>query len=541
VKRVFYYSGFRLTVFHWQGEKCISSYVFNPDEAGLEKFKTYLMASDNIPARILIDLIEEDFKQENIPHVGAADRKSIVTRLIERQHRNSKDYVHYNIIGREKIERKDDILLYSILSNPQILAPWLKVIAECNTSICGIWSLPLLSEKLFTQFKQKANNILLVSQQVPSNLRQTFIKKSKFQSSRSAVVNLEDATVGEHISIEVEQTIRFLSNQRHIGFDEKIEVHIMCREGDITEIKLHCEDSALRSFHFHNIIDIIELLGCDAHFENSSDGNDKITSPSQFKEYSNGLYSYVCSQQLIPVGHYGNRNLFTRFYEQLLSKSLYTASGLTLLVTIILSFYFLSVSSTFTQETMTLKSQTQGVIKEYEKKLAHLQSRLSQAQVMQSSVLLAHKIQTSKRISPQNFMADISRVLTRSGMNDTEITHIIWKQHQSDALPPTSHNLKPLHTDYASSTNINQHAIIGGYIKVSNSSLKASVDKVNSIVDAFKHHKLIRHVKINRMPVDVRSKSSIENESGVEQQDHSSQDKNKGQFEIELILQSQES
>jgi len=531
VKRIFYYSGFRLTVFHWQGEKCIATYAFNPGEEGLEKFKTYLLATDNTPARILVDLIEEDFKQENIPHVNATDRKSIVTRLIERQHRNSKDYIHYNVIGREKTGRKDDILLYSVLSNPQILDPWLNTMSDCNTSISGIWSLPLLSEKLFNKLNLQAKNILLVSQQVPSNLRQTFLCRTKFQSSRSAVVNLEDASIGEHISLEVEQTIRFLSNQRQIGFDEKIEVHVICREADVAEIKSHCEDSALRSFHYHKIQDVIKTLGCDTPSNNKA----KIT------DYSNGLYAYVCSNQILPIGHYGNKKLFSDFYQQILSKSFYVASILTLLTTLILSFYYIAQSSTFDNETLTLKTQARGVISQYEKKLAKLQHKLSQTQMMQSSVLLTEKIRKARRISPQNFMTDISRGLTRSGMHDTEITNIIWQKYQNNTLPESNVNIHNLKIDYASSNSINQHAIIGGYIRVSNSSLKDSVAKVNAIADAFKNHRLIRDVKINRMPVDVRSKSSIENESGARQQNERGQDRRKGQFEIELLLMSDES
>ena len=528
MKRIFYYSGFRLTVFHWLGEKCIATYAFNPDEEGLKKFKSYLLATHNTPARILVDLIEEDFKQENIPHVGTTDRKSIVTRLIERQHRNSIDYFYYHVMGREKTGRKDDILLYSVLSNPQILEPWLNTMAKCNTSISGIWSLPLLSEKLFNKLNYKVDNVLLVSQQVPSNLRQTFLKKSKFQSSRSAVVNLEDASIGEHISLEVEQTIRFLSNQRHLGFDEKIEIHIICRQQDIAEIKTYCENTTLRSFHYHPIDEILKQLECTIQLENE---------PFEI-EYSNGIYSYICSEISIPIGHYGNRNIFTHFYRQIISKTLYATSIFSMLATLILAFYFTSESFLFDKETLTLKIQTQGVIKLYQKKLAKLQHKLSQTQVMKSSVLLVEEIKKNKHVSPQNFMTDISRVLTRSGMRDTEITGITWQHHQSEMLPGMIHNQNKKHTDYADHAKINHHVILNGYIRVSNSSLKESVDKVNAIADACKHHQFIHHVKINRMPVDVRSKSSIENVSGVENSNNASQDKQKGQFEIELLLQS---
>ncbi len=532
MKRIFYYSGYRLTIFHWQNENCIASYIFNPGEEGLEKFKTYLMATDNTPIRILVDLIEEDFKKENIPHVGSVDRKAIVSRLIDRHYRKSQDYVHYNIVDREKTGRKDDILSYSVLSNPEILEPWLKPIQECNISVSGIWSLPLLSEKLFSKIDNQASNFLLVSQQVPSNLRQTFIKNGKFESSRSAVVNLEDATIGEYISLEVEQTIRFLSNQRHIGFDEKIEIHIICRESDLKKIQSHCIDSTMRSFHYHKLDEITKQLGCNTQLANQEEA-DSI-------EYSNGIYSYVCASQKTPIGHYGNSSLFFKFYEQIATRTLYASSVILLLIATILSLSFLSESVALNEETSTLKLQTNAINNDYEKTLAKIEHKLLKTQLMQSSVLLTEKIKQAKNISPQNFMIDISRILTRSGMYDTEITKIIWQQHQSNIIP-VKNNRNKAAINYAKNNLINHHAIITGYIRVSKSSLKESVNKVNSIVGAFKNHKQVRQVKINRMPVDIRSKSSIENESGLDHKKDLNTDKKNGLFEIEIIMQGQTS
>jgi hypothetical protein len=533
MKRVFYYSGYRLTVFHWQSEKCIASFVFNPGEEGVEKFKTYLKATENTPVRILVDLIEEDFKKESIPHVGITDRKAIVSRLIDRQYRKSRGYVHYKVIEREKTGRRDDILLYSVLSNPEILEPWLQPIRDCNIAVSGIWSLPLLSEDLFRKIDNKSANILLVSQQVPSNLRQTYLKNGHFESSRSAVVNLDDASIGEYIATEVEQTIRFLSNQRHIGFDEKIEIHILCRQQDLTNIQSHCTDSALRTFHYHLLTDVCQSLGCNnlATTENM---------PEQHTEYSNGIYAYICANKLIPTGHYGNPSLFSRYYEQLLSRFLYSLSALLLIAASILSISYLSESAVLNNETATLRSQASGVNIDYDKTLSSLETRLDRTQLMKSSVLLHKKISSLKTLSPLNFMSDVSRILSRSGMYDTEITKLTWRQYQANKLPASgnSRSIKPV--DYSKPDAVNQYAILAGYIRVSQSSLKDSVKKVNALVSAFKSNKLVKHVNIRRMPVDVRSKSSIENESGLEQRNDLSHDREKGQFELEIIMRSRD-
>ncbi|VAW57450.1 hypothetical protein MNBD_GAMMA07-2365 [hydrothermal vent metagenome] len=528
MKRIFYYSGYRLTIFHWKNEKCIASFTFDPSDKGIEKYKMYLNATENTPVRFLIDLIEEDFNKENIPHVGPTDRKAIVSRLIDRQYRKSKDYVYYNVIGRETTGRKDDIVLYSVLSNPEILEPWLIPIKEHNISVSGIWSLPLLSEDLFLKLQKKDNNILLVSQQVPSNLRQTFIKNGKFESSRSAVVNLDDATIGEYISIEIEQTIRFLSNQRQIGFDEKIQIHIICREEDLNEIQMRCTDTAMRAFHYYHISDIQQLLGC------------KILSDEKSDYYSNSLYSYICASKILPKGHYGPNSLFKKYYDQIFSTMLYSISILLIIFSFIFSLVNYTEAISLKNETLTLKHQTESINRAYESTLAKFETKLSRAQMMKSSVLLAEKIHKQAHISPQHFMTSISRIFSKYQIFNTEITKISWQQHQSNDLPKNNVKKKMI-IDYAKPDIINQHATIGGYIHVSKSSLKQSVDKVNSIANALKNNKSIKHVKIKRSPVDARSISSIENETGSDQKNNKNSDKNKGQFEIELLMLGKES
>ncbi len=523
MKRIFYYSGYRLTIFHWKNEKCIASFSFNPGEDGLDKFTAYLKATVNTPVRILVDLIEEDFIYESIPHVGSVDRKSIISRLVERQYRNSLDFYHYKILQREKTGRRDDKIIYSVLSNPSILEPWLRVMKNSDIAISGIWSLPLLSDKLAFYIDNKSANILIVSQQVPSNLRQTLIKNGRFESSRSAVVNLQDASIGEYISNEVEQTIRFLSNQRHIGFDEKIEVHIICRESDIKKIKDHCESSVLLSFHYHSLLDMEKRLNCH----------------TQAATYSNGIYSYICSRIKLPVGHYGNKDIFSAYYQHLLSNTMYGASILLFIISCIISLSYLSESYLFDKEVISMNNYTRSINSNYNKKLSSIEHKLKRAQAIQSSVLLANKIQSSKNISPQNFMVDVSRILSRSVMHDTEISGIYWQLNQADDFKAKN---KRIHfIDYSNNKPINQLAKITGKIDLSTINIKQAVDKTNAISDAFKKNKLIQKIRLNRMPVDTRSQSSIENEKSHSNQSNNNSNKTNGQFEIEFIMKGRKS
>ena len=148
MKRLFYFTGYRLSVLHWKGRELAGSSSFEPTESGLDSFRNYLRQTENIPGEFLVDVIEEDFRNEEIPHVGSKDRNSVINRLIDRYYRSSQDYCYSEIIGRVKDGRKDDIVLIGAMTNPQLIQPWLSVLDECEVPLSGIWTLPLLSKKL---------------------------------------------------------------------------------------------------------------------------------------------------------------------------------------------------------------------------------------------------------------------------------------------------------------------------------------------------------------------------------------------------------
>ena len=127
----------------WFGNKLESDVYFEPDEQGLDLFSAYLRSFRNEPVRLLVDLIEEEFRLIKIPFLRGSDRQSIITRNYTKYFRHSK-YRFATSQSVEKKKRKEEKLLLIGLTNDNLLEPWLKIIDETRTPLSGIISLPLL-------------------------------------------------------------------------------------------------------------------------------------------------------------------------------------------------------------------------------------------------------------------------------------------------------------------------------------------------------------------------------------------------------------
>ena len=151
-----------MTVFDWDEKTLVSSGEFQPNDQGLDDFEYLLKNSLKMPGRLLVDMIEEDFRRETIPHVNFMDRRGLISRLVDKHYRDTTD-VHAHVMGRSKIGRKDDRVLLSALTNTSLLAPWLDRLQSSNTRLAGIWSIPLLTDKLLKTIVEDDEHALIVS------------------------------------------------------------------------------------------------------------------------------------------------------------------------------------------------------------------------------------------------------------------------------------------------------------------------------------------------------------------------------------------
>ena len=272
----------------WSGHRLASSVYFEPDDQGLDLFSSYLRSFRNEPIRLLVDLIEEEFRQIRIPLLRGADRQAILKRNFTKYFRTS-EYRFAISQGVEKKARKEEKLLLIGLTNQYLLEPWLKIIEETRTPLSGIISLPLLSEDYVKELRAEHRATIVVSQQVPSNLRQSVFVDGKLVLSRLVpIASFYQGDYASDVLRDVESTMRYLISQRIVERSETMAVHVVTNKRHFEKLTARCENESNFDFKIHEINDVLE--------------KEKIEVPDE-QDFSSALYCYLASKKL-SLNHY---------------------------------------------------------------------------------------------------------------------------------------------------------------------------------------------------------------------------------------------
>ncbi|MDH3856714.1 MAG: hypothetical protein OEV07_01875 [Gammaproteobacteria bacterium] len=270
----------------------MSSVYFEPDDQGLDLFSAYLRSFKNEPVRLLVDLIEEEFRQVRVPLLRGSDRQAILNRNFAKYFRTS-EYKFAISQSVEKKTRKEEKLLLIGLTNQYLLEPWLKIIEETRTPLSGIISLPLLSENYIKELQSDNRAVILVSQQVPSNLRQSVFVDGKLVLSRLVpIASFYQGDYASDVLRDVESTQRYLISQRIVERSETVAVHILTNKRHFDKLTVRCEQESYFDFKIYEINQLLEREKIDVDDE---------------QDFSSGLYCYLASKKLM-LNHYARPN-----------------------------------------------------------------------------------------------------------------------------------------------------------------------------------------------------------------------------------------
>jgi len=221
------------TAAFWRAGRIAQLEQFRHDEKGLADFREFLVPHASVPVFLMVDAVEEDYRFETLPHSWGSERAQMVARKLKQHYRNT-PYIGAWLQGREAGKRRDDRYLFSALTNPEIVADWLRIIGGQELPLAAVYLLPMVSVGLLDKLGVKTPN-LLVAAQHSGGLRLTFFRDRQFRLSR---LTRGDSTTDpvRLFAGEISNTRLYLHALRTATLDEHLTVLLLDRNDELEDV-----------------------------------------------------------------------------------------------------------------------------------------------------------------------------------------------------------------------------------------------------------------------------------------------------------------
>lgn len=504
-RRALFLSADKLAVYHWENGKLGNSYLFDVSADGQKYFDRYLKETGRMVTYLLVDFVEEEYRQDTIPHVFGADRDAVILRKKSRLFRDT-PYFYATIQDRETEGRKDDVVLFMGLTNPDLLAPWLKLLLENKTPLAGIYSVPQLTKLFLESLPQPSAHMLVVSLQSISGLRQTFFLKQQLKISR--LVDLPRYGTKPYAPIiheEVEILQRYLNNMHLTSADQPLHIYYLADTKLLGEIKKTAHDTGSLKHFFVNINQFGQQAGM----------NREITNP-----FSDPLFNFFLLKHR--PGNYYARKEETRYHQMLKAgRAMYAASICMLLTGMIwggINFI----------DAFMLKRQAEIAVKKadfYSARYQMARERLPQTPVSPADLEIISGMADTLdkyKVDPLPMLGAISQGMDQ--FPQIRLDEIQWvasadpntKISDSVGADPAQgvvgvSNIESADTGYA----YYQIAALNGQISPFDGNYRAALDLINRFAETLRTVDAVHDVSVVILPLDTSSEATLQGGSGA--------------------------
>ncbi|MDM8557883.1 hypothetical protein [Candidatus Parabeggiatoa sp. HSG14] len=358
-KRIIYQTDYELRVLLAQGKTLIEIQRFQSISNGEAEFAAYLKHDPKTPISWLVDTTQEEYQTVLIPHVLGKDRRDLMNHKRKRMFEHA--IYNYGVVqGREAEGRRDDRVLFTALSNPSFLQPWLDLIASYKVPLVGIYSMPLLSQCLL-KYLPKAPYTLLVghtpqiSSLSPAGLRQSFFINQKLQFSR--LIPLDTKNPQEYANYVLKQIVathHFLDNTQILPETKRTEpvsviiltdTHLL----DVLKQSISKAPAELNILILDNL-DLVQKIGWKIVFE----GKNEVEG-----WYLHNFVSTQLSPDLFAKNHYAKTVDRRYFFYRRLRMALYFTSALLFSGMATAGGFILKEASVIKQKGQDIKERTE--------------------------------------------------------------------------------------------------------------------------------------------------------------------------------------
>ncbi|RKZ46780.1 MAG: hypothetical protein DRQ58_07960 [Gammaproteobacteria bacterium] len=266
-RRALFVGSDKVSVYHWVNNNIGNSYLFDASVEGFENFGRYLSEVANDPMYVLLDTPVEEYRLDTIPHVFGADRKALIGRKQDRAFRGT-PYLYSEVQGREESGRRDDNIMLSAITSPDVITPWLKVLEANKVPVAGLVTVPLLLQEIKNIVPDMQDNALVFSLQSIGGLRQSFFRDKSLKFSRLVKMPRYGTQHYPPILSEELDKIRRYVTTAHLADDKKpLDIYFFGNQELLTELGKEHINSAQVRYHLLDTGDLAKECGFEQQTE----------------------------------------------------------------------------------------------------------------------------------------------------------------------------------------------------------------------------------------------------------------------------------
>lgn len=485
-----------MVVLRWHANAFTGMAEFEPDDRGYAAFETLIRTEVKKPLKLLIDIIEEDIRLDTAPHLIGRDRQALHKRLVNRYFRQ---YSHKNlhVQGRESEGRRDDIVLLTALTNSKLFQPWLTVLERCKTPLQGIYSLPLAGQALVKTLRATDQNALVISQQVPSSIRQSFYARGKLKLSRLVPSGDDNARNHEVLRDEINRTVRYLENQHYVDTKRKLHIYVIAPGTEHKELQSVLKPDTRKEYH---VLDR-DRLAFELGIKNILPG-----------KHSHWLFAHLVLNNKKRRPDYVNHADQRYYYHHQARMGMYALSAAAIIgallwgVAQLFDGYLMHVQG---EQKQSEQNAYQQQYEEIVKDIAELDLNVED---VRGAVNLAEELQQRYNSSPLDFFVPISNTL--SSHPDIDIRKMQWIQtnNRGHSFGESKEQLNPMMMRIIQAGRvayIYRKGLIEATVVDYDENPRIALEKMNEFIDDLRSRQNEYKIEVVKMPFDIDPASRL--------------------------------
>ena len=503
-KHLLYLNNNQLTASVW--DKGVQSPVqtFSNYASGWLQFSEYLKGHRDIAAYFLTDLVEEDFQHENIPHVFGPAKQNLIKRRLEAIYRDT-PYREASQQGRAREGRRDDKMLFSALTNAQLIKPWIDALLKEKIDVAGIFSVALLNPFLFKKLELGKESTLLVTHQ-SSGIRQSYFHDGYLRFSRLAPETAWSAqAIAEFAESEIVKIRQFLASTRLKPRGEAINIVVVASTQIIEYLRPLSPDVDGMRYRFIDLDEAPQIFGLPKL-------PDLVLSDS--------LFLSLLASKRIP-SHYATFEQ-TRLHNLSLARAtLKVMSLLTIAAGVILASGNVLDALHTSNLTKRAKQETQKTLAQYLSTTSSMPVTVANPSEMKSAVDVARLIKENGPTLNPIFTLISSSLDT---LPQIKIHELNWQASETnggapDPTAPPPPPVAPGESPPISASLIGipkepfEILMLEGEVVPFNNDYRTALESVQQLILELQKNKHVR-VEVIKPPLDVRPSVKLESQTG---------------------------